>query len=244
MGGMRVWSGVVMGILVMSVAGGCAAAGAATEGAQEVSKSTELSEQAEPGRGDTYRPLFPAFEAFELTGEGRQVVELPEGLWAGTVTASFTQEGRAGLWATDEHGTPTSTLVNTATPYEGTTAYGLSGLEDTTSLTIQAEGPWTLKISSIQDAPTLTAPASGQGDGVYWNETTGPVDVTFAGDGRFALTAYLEYAIPTALLNFLPLLDVGELVPGSVEARTVSLDYGAELVTVNTLGAWTFAESS
>lgn len=244
-GWMRIRRVVVALVFVVCV-GGCAGpraedgGGSSASGAAS-SPGVEASPQAFPdpsGRTDSYATIYPHFEPFEVSGSGDKTVDLPDGVWAGVVAGSFSDDGRVGVWASDVHGVPSSTLVNRTGPYSGSTAFGLDGLENVTTLTVQAEGTWVLTVSSVQDVPDL--PNTGVGDGVYWNRNgqTRTVNVTFPGDSVTVMTAYPDYAWPVLKVDFLPSIDLYKPTPGSTQTQTIELDRLDSLVTVQSEGAW------
>lgn len=183
--------------------------------------------------GDYFAETYPTFDPAEHSGDGDGVVDLPEGVGQAMVTASHDGGGNFALSALDEGNQSTGDLlVNTIGSYEGVTALGMLDLGgDPVRIAVTADGPWTITLAPLADAPAL--PESGQGDGVYRYEgDAGTWSVSHEGESNFGLSHYTSADFEMPLL-------VNEI--GAYEGA-VAVTAGPGLVVVIADGPWTIAQ--
>jgi hypothetical protein len=87
-----------------------------------------------------------------------------------------THKGSANfvISALDENNESTGDLlVNEIGGYKGVTAFGLNRVNDAVKLKVDADGAWTIKISSLDKAPALDLPVKQEGDKVHLQFTAG-----------------------------------------------------------------------
>lgn len=190
--------------------------------------STDNTNESESGE----TPEFQTFEAAEFTGEGDGVVELPEGVHQGMVTATHDGSEHFSVTALDANNEGTGDLlVNTTGSYEGVTGLGLLDIGgDAVRLEVSADGAWTVAIAPLADAPAL--PESGAGDGVFaFDGPAATWAITHDGSEHFGVSAYTgaDFEMPL-LVNETGAYDGSEAAPA-----------GPGIVVVTADGNWTIA---
>lgn len=163
------------------------------------------------GRHDSYHGAFSPLEPIAVAGTSTQQIPVPEEAWAGIVEIEFKGEGRLAVCAVAANGSVIDTPLETTGPYTGTLVYGIDD-EDrfatdepdpsttATSLLVDTDGPWSLTISSVADAPALAVPHSGTGDAAFWQtEDDRDITVTHDGPGDFTFVQYYDFAVPKVL---------------------------------------------
>ena len=188
----------------------------------------ETEEESEP---DYFTSAFPVFDPVTESGSGDNVISLPA--QQGIITASHSGSSNFALTVLDEGNEMADLPVNTIGSYEGTTAYGISGLSgESVSLEVTADGAWEITIAPIADAPELGDPQEATGDGVFrYTGDAATWAVSHNGDSNFAIVELSEGTFGWDLL-------VNEI--GAYEG-TVPATAGPAVVTVNADGAWTIA---
>ena len=179
---------------------------------------------------------YGTFTPVTKTGTGASVVDLPAGSDYGIVAASTTGTGIFAITALSKDNLPTGDLlVATSGAYSGTTAYGLVSIgAKAAKLKIDATGPWTLTISPLDKAPTLTLPANGTSSSVYvylgpaanWTITHTPKTST-----NFSVVQYAQ--VPNLLVNAI----------GSNKG-TVPVSAGPTVITIDAAGPWSIAAAA
>ncbi|WP_430868897.1 NINE protein [Demequina aurantiaca] len=180
---------------------------------------------------------YGTFEEQTFTGNGNDVLELPEGAVAGIVTSSYTGSSDFTAFSVtplDANNDPTGDVVALSLgDFEGSNVYGMNGdlLETATQLEVEADGEWEITVSQLSSAPTL-AP-SGTTDGVFlYDGPAATLTGSYVGDGAFSVMEYGGDAFSGSLF-----LEVGEF------NGTTTMHAGPSVVTVAGIGEWTLATS-
>lgn len=192
--------------------------------------STGTGDNGDTEGGDYFAETYPSFAAEEFSGEGDGVIALPEGASQAMVTATHDGDANFSISALDDGNQATGDLlVNTIGDYTGTTALGMIDIGGTAvTLQVTADGPWTVTLAPLADAPALAE--SGEGDAVFKYEGDAATwNVTHDGEANFVVSYY------TAADFEMPLL-INEI--GPYDGSVAAVD-GPGLVVVNADGAWT-----
>jgi hypothetical protein len=176
-----------------------------------------------------------SFKDIKLAGKGDRIAKFKTPADAAAIAVA-THAGKANfvVETLDASGKQLGLLVNTIGKYRGTTLFDVNAGEHAAAFKITADGPWTITVKPVAEAPVWdsTKPLKGVGDGVYVLSpgasglTT--LDLTFRGSGNFVVTAY------TADSSDLLANEIGTY------AGQVQLPDGAVLLeVVATGGTWT-----
>lgn len=255
---LRWWSITIAAVFVLCCAGGVI--GALGEDGDPADEASEAAEGADEGRAeseaetgepagadaeaeeeaaeeeeeaDYFSSTFPVFEAVTESGSGDSVISLPAG--QGVITASHSGSSNFILTVLDGNNEMADLPVNAIGSYDGTTAYGLTGMGgDAVSLEITAGGSWEITVAPIADAPELGDPQESEGDGVY-RYTGGAANwqMSHNGGGNFIVTYVSDSMFGWDLL-------VNEI--GSYDG-TSAVTSGPAVVVVNADGDWSIASS-
>ena len=176
---------------------------------------------------------FGTFAPVTQTGKGDNIVTLPAGAKAGIVTATHNGSSNFSLSVLDASNASTGQLlVNTIGAYSGTTAYGFTSLGTGTTIQVTADGNWSITISPISAAATMTP--SGAGDGVFlYSGAAGKLAVTHDGTSNFVVTEETGKAFHFGLL----INQIGAY------SGTVPLSSGPSVIVVGADGHWTLTAS-
>jgi len=172
------------------------------------------------------------FEAATYTGSGDDVVELPDGIEAGIVTASHDGSNAFSLNMIDDNNETTwDAMVITIGSYHGSHAFGLESLGNApTKIEITADGNWEITIAHLSTAPVLELPVTGEGDQVFQYETAA-TEWALSFDGDSAFTIDLS----------------GEAFGGVFEMGpyegTIAVSAGEGILAVTGEGSWTISEA-
>jgi hypothetical protein len=239
-------SGVILGavalfiaVIVSIVAIVAGAAGvshrASDNAAPTVSASAEPAKSAEPSATPTVEPaapvapVVPADTTYSGTGDSVIAVVLPDGVDNPSVaTLSHTGKRNFAVWSLDTAMAHQDLLVNTIGAYAGTVTVDFKSGEHTSSLEINADGPWTVTFHSLKALREFAgATASGSGDDVLvYRGKAGAAAITNAGERNFAVWSY---GSSTDLL-------VNEI---GAYTGTVRWMAGNSVIAVTSSGAWT-----
>jgi hypothetical protein len=187
----------------------------------------------EEPESDYFAETFPVFNAVTESGSGDSVITIPAA--QGVISASHSGSSNFILTVLDEGNVMSELPVNTIGSYEGTTAYGITGLGgESTTLEITADGDWEITIASVVDAPELAFPQETGGDGVYrYTGETATWQLSHDGDANVIVTYVSDGLLGWNLL-------VNEI--GAYEG-TVPVTAGPALVIVSANGDWTLANA-
>ncbi|HEU5127682.1 MAG TPA: Hsp70 family protein [Glycomyces sp.] len=152
----------------------------------------ESEEAVDPA--DYYVEQYGEFEEFTESGGGDAVVELPEGVTAGIVEASFTAANNLSMFtieSLDEDNQASYDLH--AYSFGGSTEFsapfGVGGLGATAKLSISADSDWTLTIKPVSSAPLLEDSVSGTDSHVLlYNGEAAEWDLEYTGNMSFSVT--------------------------------------------------------
>lgn len=206
--------------------------GAETGEPAEAEAEEEAAEEEEE-EADYFSSTFPAFDAVTESGSGDSVISLPAS--QGIITASHSGSSNFTLTVLDGNNEMADLPVNAIGSYDGTTAYGLTGMGgDAVSLEITAGGAWEITVAPIADAPELGDPQESEGDGVY-RYTGGAANWQMSHDGgsNFIVTYVSDSMFGWDLL-------VNEI--GSYDG-TSAVTSGPAVVVVNADGDWSITPS-
>ncbi|BDZ54617.1 hypothetical protein [Agromyces marinus] len=178
------------------------------------------------------------FTTVSQNGSGDAVVELPDGVTGGIVTARFDGDDDAAFTLTllDASNAPSGDpLVDATDDYEGTTAWGVADASSARGVQVTATGPWTLSIEPMSAAAELPNAANGEDDAVYLHGGgAATLAATHTGDDaedRFVVAQQAGRAFGGAAL-----IDVTGAYDGSVP-----LAAGPSVVTVRATEDWTLS---
>ena len=190
------------------------------------------SQPAQPAGNAEIADQYGTFDTLTKSGKGDATIKLPAGAKAGMVTATHSGSSNFAVTALDENNESTGDLlVNTIGRYKGVTAFGLSSMSDGVKLKIDADGAWTMKISSLDKAPTLDIPVKQDGDKVYiFNGKAADWAIANHGAGNFVVTQYAS-VMPNLMVN-----EIGKY------KGTVPANAGPSVVTIESDGTWTIAK--
>ena len=233
---------VVLVIIIVAISGGDgdqvatpeASMPATTQAAK--AKKTEPapkpSEPAKPAGNAQIAEDYGSFDTLTKAGTGDATIKLPGGAKAGMVTATHKGSSNFSVSALDENNESTGDLlVNDIGAYKGVTAFGLNSVGDAVKLKIDADGAWTVKISSLENAPTLDLPVKQEGDRVYvYNGKAADWAIANKGKGNFVVIQQTSI-MPNLMVN-----EIGRY-KGTVPATA-----GPNVVTVQSDGAWSIAK--
>ncbi|MCH7231885.1 hypothetical protein L0U85_13630 [Glycomyces sp. L485] len=248
---LRWWSITIAGVLVLSCFGTLLGGGDESETASDTAsgdgdsaavdtgENTDAdpaeteAEPVEESETDYFSSAFPVFDAVTESGSGDSVISLPAG--QGIITAVHSGSSNFILTALDENNEMAELPVNTIGSYEGTSAYGLTGMgDDPASLEITAGGSWEITVAPVSQAPELGDPQKSQGDGVYrYTGGAATWQISHDGERNFIVTYVSDAAFGWDLV-------VNDI--GSYEG-TSAITSGPAVVTVNADGDWTIASS-
>lgn len=229
---------IVLIAIISSIAGGGGSDDGAAPAATDAAPSPEEEPSEEPAEPEPEPAddgaawadeTYGTFDASNHEGSGDSIIDLPGGVTAGLVTASFSGDGNFAIIPIDADNESTAELlVNTIGAYQGTTAWGIGGLGDAVRLQVTANGPWTIALSPASTAGSL--PPSGEGDGVFLY-TDGAGSLTFAApaESHVAVVQDTGSDLEWGLL-------VNEIGPYE---GTVPIKAGPSLLVLTVTGDWT-----
>ncbi len=127
-------------------------------------------------------------------------------------------------------------MVNEIGKYRGTTAFGLTSLSDETpaKLKVDADGPWTVRVAPLANAPIMSNTTTGRGDKVYlYGNKAADWTIANRGEANFVVEFYTdeEFDIPL-LVN-----EIGDY------RGTVPVTDGPAVVVIKSDGRWTIRAS-
>ena len=238
---------IVIGVLAALFGGGGgddAATGTSTS-ADATQEATEPAEEAtEPSEEATTEEATPApepaspyenfgvFDPVKKSDSGDSVVKLGDasGATAIAVTATHKGDSNFAIEGLNSDNDSTDLLVNEIGSYSGTT---LLVVGDVTKLKITANGPWTVKLSPVDDMKEIEVPAVGKGDKVLlYSGDAADWKFTHKGESNFAVQQ-LNGDGQDLLVN-----EIGSY------SGVVPVSAGPSIVTINADGAWTIKEAS
>lgn len=195
-----------------------------TSSFQEGEPAGTGDDESSDGQYDDY----PTFDVIDTSGTGDSVIELPEGVSQGIVTAAHSGSSNfsiSGLNASNE--STGDLLVNTIGAYSGVTAFGFSSLSEAGRLSVTADGPWTVSIAPISSAPEIALPANGTGDAVYlFSGDASTWNITHDGTSNFAV---IQYG------GIIPNLAVNEI---GVYQGSIPMKAGPSVLSISADGNW------
>ena len=184
---------------------------------------------------------FNNFTAFEASGTGTRTVRLPATRSAAIVHATWTGTGQFRIQGLDEHNQSVSgagfiishwTPFNVTEDFEGSGAWGLRRNDYVRVLQIHAEGPWTIRVTSVNEAPPL--PRSGTGPGVFrWTNPATDWEIRHEGRSNFAIwTVGRLHSWGTTRQSALLVNEIGDW------RGTVAAPRGPVIVEISADGNW------
>lgn len=173
---------------------------------------------------------FDTFSVIEESGTNDSLVDLPEGISAGTVTANHEGQSNFSISVLDANNNATGDLlVNEIGDYTGVTAWGLGLGEDGTKLQISADGQWEIEIAPFTEMEEFTGTVASEGDAVLlYDGPAANLDATHSGDSNFSV---IEETTDTFNMGLL----INEI--GSYSG-TVPLSAGPSIIIVGADGSW------
>lgn len=231
---------IVLIVIISAIASG---GGSDDDAAPAVTDDTTTTEPSEAPEEEPAEPepdpaadgaawaddTYGTFAASSQDGSGDTVIELPGGVTAGLVTASFSGDGNFAIMPIDADNESTGELlVNTIGAYTGTTAWGIGGLGEAVRLQVTANGPWTIALSPISTAGAL--PPSGDGDGVFlYTGSAASLTLAAPAEAHVAVVQDTGSAFEWGLL-------INEIGPYE---GTVPIKAGPSLLVLTATGGWT-----
>jgi hypothetical protein len=202
---------------------------AVPEAASAADAADPSAEAGALGASDWAAESFGTFEPVTESGAGDALIDL-EGKTAGMATLTYSGEGNFAVMALDAENESTGDLLaNAIGDHSGTAAWGLSSFGEAATLQVSADGPWTLELQPLADAPAM--PDTGSGDGVYlYDGDATPASLEHTGEGLFAVIQYTDDMFGMELLAN----EIGAY------AGTVPVQAGPSVVTVAAEGDWAF----
>ena len=123
----------------------------------------------------------------EISGNGDDIVDIPDGYEACLVHAEYDSSGNFAIWSCDESMDHTDLLVNTIGYYSGTTTTAL-GKAEAKYLEVSADGPWTITLSLLADMPTLESGEWYYGDMIgRIDSSSSKLSIENQGEGNFVV---------------------------------------------------------
>jgi hypothetical protein len=168
----------------------------------------------------------------EYSGVGDSILPITKPAGAAVAAiVTLTHQGGSNfaVWSLDSAMGHNDLLVNTIGNYTGTVLIDKSSSEQSVSLEITADGPWTVRVASVQSATAWdgTAPLAGAGDSVIiYKGKAGAAAVTHDGASNFAIWGYGSRS--DLLIN--------EIGPYTGTVRWMA---GPAIFTVTAEGNWT-----
>lgn len=198
---------------------------AADETAADETAAEPTEEEPTAARG--------SFEAQEFSGSGDDVIDVsvPDDVPAILV---LTHQGSANfiVQGHGEQGDFPDVLVNAIGNYDGTRPVNFGRTEALRELEIQADGPWTISLRPLSDAPAAEAGSSaGSGDAVVRVDGGGRGAFTHDGSANFIVEAYEDFG------SFDGMPIVNEIGPYD---GTVRVPSGTQVLVIQADGNWTF----
>lgn len=186
---------------------------------------------------DVYFEAFPIFESTSISGTGTQLIDLPEGAWAGVITLSTQAESRLTVCTVTSRGEPSHAILSTSRKFNGTLLYGLDGTrfsashdpqDDITQILVESDAPWTIDTKSVRDLPRLHSPISGNGNFAFWRDKIeGNATLSYSGKQKIRITQYYNYASPRL-----------EIDTSNSPRRSFTFYTGLTLTIVESTGPW------
>lgn len=164
-----------------------------------------------------------------LTGSGDDVVDIPANLFTCLVTADYSGSSNFVIKSLDKNGDSIDLLVNTIGAYTGTTT---TGMKNTTAvyLEVGASGPWTITLSPIADAQSITSGQQLHGDNVVMASTGSATKLTITNAGE---SNFVVYGISSSSSKLL-VNEIGDY-SGTV------INNGYSMFIVQSEGDWTIS---
>ncbi|MBT2229862.1 hypothetical protein [Nonomuraea sp. NEAU-A123] len=185
--------------------------------------STPVPAQAALTTAGTYR------------GEGDDVVRIPATSKPSIVKLTHQGDSNFAVWTLTTSGKQVDLLANAIGDYKGTAAFNVNGLNKIRSLSVTADGAWTLQVLPISKARYWTINAKGSGSDVLRLTTASKglrrLTIRHSGESNFAVWALDNRG------QYLNLL-VNKI--GTYKGRVV-LPSGTRYATVTADGAWTIS---
>lgn len=235
------WSGIVVAVLVVLAAGwyfllrdsGDDTAEPTDDEAAETADTTEVA--GETTTVESTEPLPPKptiapgerLPVLDFDGSGSTVLAIdPPGPRVATI--SYTGEGPFSVTGLDANDGEVATFVETEGAYEGSVAVDFSDDQDSRSLSVEATGPWTIRMIPVEDLDAVPAGFTGTGDDVVlYSGEVGPVTFTHSGSGEFVVNTF---EIRTREIS--TIVEETGAYDGTVELR------GPAFVWIEADGAW------
>ncbi|MEE2570689.1 hypothetical protein V1638_14985 [Pseudarthrobacter sp. J64] len=139
-------------------------------------------------------PVIPPAVEYAGVGDSILAITKPAGADVAAIV-TFTHQGGSNfaVWSLDSAMERNDLLVNTIGVYGGTVLMDKRSADKSSSLEITADGPWTVKVASVQSATPWdgTTPLTSGGDNVIlYSGKAGAASVTHDGSSNFAIWGY------------------------------------------------------
>lgn len=200
-------------------------------GESTVSETEESTSTTAPTTGQLPpKPTIAAGErlpVLEFNGSGNSTVALdPPGPRVANVEYSGT--GPFKVTGIDANGNQVASFVESDGPYSGSVAVDFPDEQDSRSLSVEADGPWSIRMVPVESLTPLPGGFTGTGDDVVlYSGGIGPVTLSHSGSGPFKVN-YFE--IQTRQIT--TIADETGPFEGSVELR------GPAFVWITADGDW------
>ena len=176
------------------------------------------------------KPTIAAGErlpVLEFNGTGSSVVAIdPAGPRVAKV--EYTGSGPFSVTGKDANDSDVETYVSSDGPYSGSVAVDFHDEQDSRSLAIEGDGPWTITMVPVESLDAIPGAFTGSGDNVVlYSGEVGPVNITHSGTSTFKVNTF---EIKTR--DIATIVDETGPFDGSVELR------GPAFVWIEADGDW------
>lgn len=139
----------------------------------------------------------PPADPFTYSGQGAAVIQIAKPS-SGPVLVEFDIQSTSNtiVWALDANLDDNDLLVNEIGNYQGVRLMDLAFFapQETSFLDIEATGPWSIRIRSVDQAPAFDTSTSGQGDRVLkYNGPARVMRLTHDGQANFVVWHHRDY---------------------------------------------------
>jgi hypothetical protein len=205
------WSGVAAAVLLVLFAGWyfllrsdgsdeATAKDAASSEEPTVAGETTVSvaEESAPAEAPTTEPLPPKptiapgeqLPVLEFNGSGSSTIALdPPGPRVAQI--EYTGTGPFTVKGLDLNGGEVASFVKSDGPYSGSVAVDFPDEQDSRSLAVEADGPWSIRMVPVESLTPLPGGFTGTGDDVVlYAGDIGPVTLSHSGSGQFKVNYF------------------------------------------------------
>lgn len=159
----------------------------ADNSSSNVSTNSSSSDKSSSGTSSSDKPTSSKpkekIEPVTFTGSGDDIIDVPSNLSTSLVTAKYEGSHNFVVKALDKSMNSVDLLVNTIGTYDGTTLIGTRSAT-VSHLEINSSGPWTVTLTPLEDAPSLTNGESYQGDKIFKLSASNANKLTITNNGK------------------------------------------------------------